>query len=168
MIIGILSDTHGYFDPALHRHFADCDEIWHAGDIGDMSIIEELRAICPVVRAVCGNIDYGQTKRECPELLAFETGGVKVLLTHIGGYPGRYAKGMKQLLVEGNFDIMVCGHSHILKAIPDPSLDLLHLNPGAAGNIGWHTERTIMKLGIDNGKPKSLDIITLNKRLSYD
>lgn len=161
MTIGIISDTHSYLDPALHRHFKECDEIWHAGDIGDLSVLEELQQICGKVRAVCGNIDATPIRRVCPELLEFEAAGVKVLLTHIGGYPGKYAPGMKNLLREHHIGLMVCGHSHIVKAIPDPELGLLHLNPGAAGKQGWQRERTVMRLTISDGQPRELELITL-------
>lgn len=160
-IIGILSDTHSFLDPAISRHFADCDEIWHAGDVGDMSVLDELAAIGPKVRAVCGNVDHGQVRRSCPELLEFEVEGLKVLMTHIGGYPGKYTPGMGAMLRDRGIGLMVCGHSHILKAVPDPKLGLLHLNPGAAGKQGWQIERTAMRLKIDGGKPVELEVITL-------
>lgn len=145
--IGILSDTHGYWDDKYYLHFADCDEIWHAGDIGDISIIENLESICPV-RAVSGNIDHGIVKRRFKELEIFEIENVKVLLTHIGGYPGKWHKGMKELLIENKINLMVDGHSHILKIIYDNNLDLLHINPGAAGRSGWHNVRTLVKICI--------------------
>lgn len=116
--IGILSDTHGYWDERYARYFADCDEIWHAGDIGDIAIIERLEEIC-TVRAVSGNIDHGAVKRRCPELLQFRCEEVPVLLTHIGGYPGKWSKGMKKLLAGSGTRLMVDGHSHILKVIYD-------------------------------------------------
>ena len=159
--IGILSDTHGWLDPAVEQYFKDCDEIWHAGDIGHAEIIDRLADIAPVVRAVRGNADHGEVTRRCPELLTFETEGVRVLLTHIGGYPGRYAPGMKTLLKENKPDILVDGHSHILKVMPDPELDLLHINPGAAGRQGWQRVRTIVRLTLYSGAPKSLDVIHL-------
>lgn len=161
--IGILSDTHSCWDDRYARHFAGCDEIWHAGDIGDCSIIEQLKAIAPVVRAVSGNIDGSEVRRICPEALEFEVEGVKVWLTHIGGYPGRYAPGVKKLLRDEQIRLMVCGHSHILKVIPDPELNLLHVNPGAAGYHGWQKVRTLIRLTIDDGHIKSLDVIELGK-----
>lgn len=145
-------------------HFADCDEVWHAGDIGDIGLLEQLRASFPVVRAVCGNVDSGEVRRECPELLEFTVEGVRVLLTHIGGYPGRYRPGMKKLLAEDGIKLMVCGHSHILKVMPDPELGLLHVNPGAAGEQGWQRERTLVRLTIDDGEISGLDVITLGRR----
>ena len=128
--IGILSDTHGCWDNRFAEYFKDCDEIWHAGDIGDYGIVERLEDIAPVVRAVSGNIDHGMVRRKCRELEIFSVEGVKVLLTHIGGYPGKWAKGMKPLLREEGIGLMVAGHSHILKVIYDKELNLLHVNPG--------------------------------------
>lgn len=163
-IIGILSDTHSKWDPRYAAHFADCDEVWHAGDIGDIGLLEQMRASFPVVRAVCGNVDSGEVRRECPELLEFTVEGVRVLLTHIGGYPGRYRPGMKKLLAEDGIKLMVCGHSHILKVMPDPELGLLHVNPGAAGEQGWQRERTLVRLTLDDGEISALDVITLGRR----
>lgn len=160
--IGILSDTHSCWDDRYAKHFADCDEIWHAGDIGDISIIRRLEEIAPV-RAVCGNVDHGEVRRVCPELLQFELEGVKVWMTHIGGYPGRYAPGVKKLLREERIKLMVDGHSHILKVVPDPELGLLHVNPGAAGQQGWQRVRTLVKLTLDSGDIRDLDVITLGK-----
>ena len=109
--IGILSDTHSCWDDRYARHFADCDEIWHAGDVGDYSIIERLREVVPTVRAVSGNIDNGEVRRLCPEVQQFDCEGVKVWLTHIAGYPGRYAPGVKRLLRDEGVNLMVCGQS---------------------------------------------------------
>lgn len=158
--VGILSDTHGYWDDRYSQYFADCDEIWHAGDIGDIAIIERLSEICPV-RAVKGNIDHGAVARRCDELLIFECEQAKVLLTHIGGYPGRWSPGMKKLLEENGITLMVDGHSHILKVIYDKELQLLHINPGAAGQQGWHKKRTLIRLKIDGATFKDCEIIEL-------
>lgn len=162
--IGILSDTHGYWDDRFAAYFKDCDEVWHAGDIGDYSIIERLQEIVPVVRAVSGNIDHGMVKRKCKELEIFNVEGVKVLLTHIGGYPGRWAKGMKQLLRDEHIGLMVDGHSHILKVIYDKELHLLHINPGAAGTAGWLKVRTLVKLIIDEEDMRDCEVIELGGR----
>lgn len=159
--IGILSDTHSYWDERYAKHFHDCDEIWHAGDIGDYAIVERLQEIAPVVRAVSGNIDHGMVRRKCRELEIFQVENVKVLLTHIGGYPGKWAKGMKQLLKEEGIALMVDGHSHILKVIFDKELNLLHINPGAAGLAGWHRVRTLVKLTIDGSDMRDCEIIEL-------
>ena len=163
--IGILSDTHGYWDDRYAVHFKDCDEVWHAGDIGDYAIIERLQEVVPVVRAVSGNIDHGMVKRKCPELEIFQVEEVKVLLTHIGGYPGRWARGMKKLLKDEGIQLMVDGHSHILKVIYDKDLDLLHINPGAAGQQGWHKVRTLVRLTIDGADMRDCEIIELSKRI---
>ena len=159
--IGILSDTHGCWDDRYALHFNDCDEVWHAGDIGDYSVIERLQEIVPVVRAVSGNIDHGMVRRKCPELEVFIVEGVNVLLTHIGGYPGKWSKGMKQLLKENNINLMVDGHSHILKVIYDKELGVLHINPGAAGKFGWHKVRTLVKLTIDGDDMRDCEVIEL-------
>lgn len=158
--IGILSDTHGYWDDRYAKYFSDCDEIWHAGDIGDYSIIERLQEICPV-RAVSGNVDHGEVKRRCPELIEFEIEGVKVLLTHIGGYPKKWSPGMKNILKKDGIRLMVDGHSHILKVIYDRELGLLHVNPGAAGQQGWHKKRTLVRLVIDGEDMRDCEIIEL-------
>lgn len=162
--IGILSDTHHTWDDRYAVHFKDCDEVWHAGDIGDMSIVRNLRVVAGTVRAVSGNIDHGEVKRECDECMIFEVEGVRVLLTHIGGYPGKYSPGVKELLKKYGINLMICGHSHILKVIHDPDLNLLHVNPGAAGQHGWQKERTLVRLTIDAGNITDLEVITLGKR----
>ncbi len=158
--IGILSDTHSCWDDRYAYYFRDCDEIWHAGDIGDIAIAERLADIAPL-HAVSGNIDHGAVRRRFPELEIFETEGVKVLLTHIGGYPGRWARGMKQLLRDNGIRLMVDGHSHILKVMYDKELDCLHVNPGAAGNQGWQKVRTLITLVLDDGDIRDANVIHL-------
>lgn len=158
--IGILSDTHGYWDNRYAAHFAGCHQIWHAGDVGDYDIIEQLALICPV-RAVAGNVDTGMVRRRCPELDIFEVEGLRVLLTHIGGYPGRWSPGMKKLLRENKIGLMVDGHSHILKIMPDRELNLLHINPGAAGQQGWHKVRTLVLITVDKAKVTDCRVIEL-------
>ena len=158
--IGILSDTHSCWDDKFSLYFAGCDEIWHAGDIGDWSIVERLSEIC-TVRAVAGNIDHGEVRRRCPELLVFDVEGVRVLLTHIGGYPGRWSKGMKNLLRDERVRLMVDGHSHILRVMYDRELDLLHVNPGAAGRQGWQKQRTLVRLVIDGADMRDCEVIEL-------
>lgn len=159
--IGILSDTHSCWDDRYAKHFAQCDEIWHAGDIGDISIIEQLEAIVPTVRAVYGNIDHGQVCRRCKEVEIFEVEGVKVFMTHIGGYPGKYSPGLAKILAEENIRLFISGHSHILKVKADPRLGLLHVNPGAAGYHGWQKVRTLVRLILDNGNITDLEVIEL-------
>lgn len=161
--IGILSDTHSCWDERYARHFADCDEIWHAGDIGDISVLQRLEEIAPTVKAVAGNIDHGTVRRKCSEIKIFEVEGVKVLLTHIGGYPGKYFPGIKQMLRDNDIKLFVDGHSHILKVMFDSQLDILHINPGAAGTQGWQQQRTLVKLTIDNAAMKDLEVIELSK-----
>ncbi|MDE5930322.1 MAG: metallophosphatase family protein [Muribaculaceae bacterium] len=161
--IGILSDTHSCWDDRFAVHFRNCDQIWHAGDVGDMSVIDRLREVCPELHVVRGNIDSGRVARECPEAECFMVEGVKVWLTHIGGYPGRYAPGVRRILAELRPELMVCGHSHILKVQYDHELELLHVNPGAAGYHGWQKERTLMRLVIDGDTMRDLEVIELGK-----
>lgn len=161
--IGILSDTHSCWDDRFALHFKDCDQIWHAGDVGDISVIQRLRGVCPVVRAVRGNIDSGRVAREFPEVDCFTVEGVKVWLTHIGGYPGHYAPGIRRTLAELRPQLMVCGHSHILRVMYDSELQLLHINPGAAGYHGWQKERTLIRLTVDGGNMRDLEVIELGK-----
>lgn len=161
--IGILSDTHSCWDDRYAVHFKDCDEIWHAGDVGDIDVIRRLEEVVPVVRAVRGNIDHGDVCRRCPEVEAFSIEGFNVWMTHIGGYPGKYAPGVKRSLIENHINLFVSGHSHILKVMPDPQLGLLHINPGAAGYHGWQRERTLVRLDLDAGVPTSLEVIELGK-----
>lgn len=162
--IGILSDTHSCWDDRYAAHFRDCDEIWHAGDVGDIDIIRRLEQVCPVVRAVRGNIDHGDVCRRCPESLEFTVEGVSVFITHIGGYPGRYAPGVRKHLGHSGPRIMVAGHSHILKVMPDRELNLLHINPGAAGYHGWQKQRTLVRLTLDAGTIAGLEVIELGRR----
>lgn len=163
--IGILSDTHSTWDDRYVVHFKDCDEIWHAGDIGDIGLQLRLQAIGPVVRAVRGNIDHGDVARVCPELLQFEVEGVHVVLTHIGGYPGHYTSGMYALLRRTRPQLMVDGHSHILRVMYDKSLGVLHINPGAAGTQGWQQVRTLVRLTIDGAEMRDLQVIELGKKI---
>lgn len=160
--IGIISDTHAWWDDRYALHFADCDEIWHAGDIGSEVIIDRLEDVAPV-RAVFGNIDDALLRRRFNELEVFEVEGVKVVLTHIGGYPGRYAPGMRARLELSRPKLMVCGHSHILKVMRDPSLGVLTINPGAAGRQGWQTVRTLLTLCLDAGNVTNCQVIELAK-----
>ncbi|MDE7411214.1 MAG: metallophosphatase family protein [Paramuribaculum sp.] len=161
--IGILSDTHSCWDERYLKHFSQCDEIWHAGDVGDSRILMRLSESGKKIRAVSGNIDHGDVRRLCPEVLEFQIEGLKILLTHIGGYPGRYSPGMESYLKSNDIGLMVCGHSHILKVIPDHKLGLLHINPGAAGWHGWQKCRTLIRIIIDEGKVTDLEVIELGK-----
>ncbi len=158
--IGILSDTHSHWDDRYAVYFKDCDEIWHAGDIGDISLLERLEEIAPV-RAVAGNVDHGVVRRRCRELEIFRVEDVNVLLTHIGGYPGRWAPGMKKLLSDRRINLMVDGHSHLLKIIFDRETGALHINPGAAGLQGWQKKRTLVRLTIDGADMRDAEVIEL-------
>ncbi len=161
--IGILSDTHSCWDDRFATHFAGCDEIWHAGDVGCEDVLDRLESVAPVVRAVRGNIDHGPILRRCPEIIEFEVEQVKVFMTHIGGYPGRYAPGIRRMMIESRPRIMVAGHSHILKVMPDNELSLLHINPGAAGYHGWQKQRTLVRLTVDGDQIIDLEVIELGK-----
>ena len=163
MRIGLLSDTHSFLDPAIFDYFAEVDEIWHAGDIGDPEVIKQLADFKPV-RAVYGNIDEPAIRHEYPENAIFTVAGLKVLITHIGGYPGRYNARIKKLLTEHQPGLYICGHSHILKVMPDEQRELLHMNPGACGRHGFHKMRTVLRFSIDKGIVKDLEVIELGLR----
>lgn len=158
--IGILSDTHGYWDDRYLKHFEMCDEIWHAGDIGSLELIQKLAAFKPV-RAVYGNIDGGDIRRIYPETNRFTVDGTDVLIKHIGGYPGNYDPSIRAKLFVCPPQLFISGHSHILKVKFDKTLNLLHINPGAAGKYGWHKTRTLVRLAIDNGTFNDLEVIEL-------
>ena len=160
--IGIISDTHAYWDDRFALHFAQCDEIWHAGDIGTDDVSDRLEAIAPVFRAVYGNADGQTLRRRFKEMEIFETEGVKVVMTHIGGYPGKYAPGIRSRLLLSRPQLFVCGHSHILKVMPDRSLGVLVVNPGAAGRQGWQKVRTLVTLTLDAGHVTHCQVIELN------
>lgn len=162
--VGILSDTHSCWDDRYALHFADCDEVWHAGDIGDESVLTRLEGVAPVVRAVYGNIDGGILRRRLRETEIFTVEGVKVVMTHIGGYPGRYAPGIRQRLLLSRPQLFVCGHSHILKIMPDRGLGCLVVNPGAAGTQGWQRVRTLVTLTLDSGRIEHAQVIELSPK----
>jgi len=161
--IGLLSDTHGHLDPGVMKHFGNCDEIWHAGDIGTMEVSDRLAAWKPL-RAVFGNVDGGKLRIIHPENQLFELEGVKVLMTHIGGYPGRYTSRVRQLIAEEKPELYICGHSHILKVMPDRRHGLLHMNPGACGISGLHSMKTLLRFTLAAGQIKDLEVIELGKR----
>ena len=161
--IGLLSDTHSYWDERFNQYFADCDEIWHAGDIGSLEVIERLSKIGPV-RAVYGNIDGQNIRTVFPEVNRFTIENTTVLMKHIGGYPGKYDKSVKHLLLEEPPQLFTSGHSHILKVLFDKKLNLLHINPGAAGKYGFHTIRTIVRFKIDNGNFTDFEVIELSDK----
>jgi len=162
--IGLISDTHGFLDEKVFFHLNNCDEIWHAGDIGDIGIIESLSQFKPT-KAVYGNIDGTDISRQFPEYLSFDCDGVKVLITHIGGYPPRYNQRVKSMLAEDLPDLFICGHSHILRIMTDPKLnDMLYMNPGAAGKHGLHKIRTLIRFDINDGAIKNVQVIELGSR----
>lgn len=161
--IGLLSDTHGWWDEKYATYFASCDEIWHAGDIGSADVALRLSAIRPL-RAVCGNIDGYPVRQMYPKTLHFTIEDVSVMMTHIGGYPGRYEPAIRAELYETKPQLFVCGHSHILKVMFDKRLNCLCLNPGAAGKSGFHTVRTLMRFVIDEADIRDMEIIELAKR----
>lgn len=146
------------------RNLQGVDEIWHAGDIGDQETLQQFYGLCPVVRAVHGNIDGSDLQRQCPALLDFTTGGARVIMTHIGGYPGHYAPGMRRLLGIRRPTIFVSGHSHLLRVMFDRDLGLLHINPGAAGRQGWQQVRTLVRLDINDGVPSNLEVVEMGPR----
>lgn len=161
--IGLLSDTHSYLHPLVQRHFAAVDEIWHAGDLGDTATADALEALGKPFRAVWGNIDGPELRQRYPETQRFTIEGVDVMMTHIGGYPGKYAPGIRALLLQHPPKLFICGHSHILKVMPDPKLGLLHMNPGACGIQGWHKVKTLLRFVVDSGNIKDLEVIELPK-----
>jgi len=164
--IGLLSDTHGWLDPRLREHFVGCDEIWHAGDIGGLSLSDELQSWFPdkPFRAVFGNIDDAATRQVFPEHQRFSVGDVRVWMTHIGGRPPRYDRNVVQELRISPPALFVCGHSHICLVQFDPAVNCLYMNPGAAGRHGWHQMRTVLRFTLSEGKPKELEVVELGKR----
>lgn len=161
--IGLLSDTHGWWDDKYATYFSECDEIWHAGDIGTEELARRLSEIKPL-RAVCGNIDGQDLRMEYPLINHFDVEGFKVMMTHIGGYPGRYNPAIRKELYETKPDIFVAGHSHILKVNFDKGLNCLYLNPGAAGKSGFHKVRTLIRFTLDSKQIKDLEVIELGNR----
>lgn len=161
--IGLISDTHSYLDESVFKHFENCDEIWHIGDFGNAVVADQLEGFKPL-RGVYGNIDDQALRLRFPEDLRFTCEGVDVWLTHIGGYPGKYAARIKKEITAHPPQLFITGHSHILKVMYDQKLKCLHLNPGAAGKQGWHKVRTLMRFEIDGSKIENLEIIELAGR----
>ncbi len=160
--IGLLSDTHGYLIPQLFRFFEGVDEIWHAGDIGNINVALELENFRPM-RAVYGNVDTIEIRTRYKETDVFTCGEMKIFMTHIGGYPGRYARGIKSALRTEKPDIFISGHSHILKIMPDPELDLLHINPGSAGKSGLHKKITMIRFLAEKDKIRELEVFDMKR-----
>lgn len=158
--IGLLSDTHAYWDDRYAEYFSDCDEIWHAGDIGSLDLIKKFTEFKPF-RAVYGNIDGQEIRQLFPKVNRFTIEGTDVLMTHIGGYPGRYEPAIYPLLVSNPPALFISGHSHILKVMYDKKLKTLHVNPGAAGKSGFHQVRTLLRFNIGNNSISDLEVIEL-------
>ncbi|MCQ2323288.1 MAG: metallophosphatase family protein [Paludibacteraceae bacterium] len=170
--IGLLSDTHGLLDARVFEHFKNVDEIWHAGDIGSIEVLQQLREFKPT-RAVFGNMDSGDVRYTLSEFYRFRVEDVNVLLTHIGGYPGHYNPWLLPMFREaaeqkatnkGGIDLFVCGHSHILKVMYDKTWQFLTINPGAAGKQGWQTVQTLIRFSIDKTQILDLEIIELDPK----
>lgn len=158
--IGLLSDTHSWWDEKYLHHFENCDEIWHVGDFGSMEIANKLAAFRPL-RGVYGNIDGQDIRKMFPQINRFTIEGAEVLMKHIGGYPGKYDPSIAGSLFARPPKLFISGHSHILKVKYDKTLDMLHINPGAAGKYGFHKVRTLVRFIIDNGIFKDLEVIEL-------
>ncbi|MEM1134528.1 MAG: metallophosphoesterase family protein [Bacteroidota bacterium] len=163
MQIGLLSDTHGTINDEMLQYFKDCDEIWHAGDLGSLEVVEQIQRF-KTLKAVYGNIDDATIRSVCPEEQFFICAGLKIYIIHIGGYPPKYTNKLKKRLDTLQPDVFVCGHSHILKIIPDRERNLLHLNPGAAGNHGFHKVRTMLRFAIKESRVCDMELIELGKR----
>ncbi|MFN3918495.1 MAG: metallophosphoesterase family protein [Flavobacteriales bacterium] len=161
--IGLISDTHSYYEPKVEKYFSVCDEIWHAGDIGSLEVTDALKKIAPL-RAVYGNIDNHQIRAEFPGSLRFMCEGVDVFITHIGGKPYAYPKVMREYLQVNPPKLYICGHSHILQIQMDKRLKMLFMNPGAAGKHGFHKIQTILRFDIDGSEIKNLEAIELAPR----
>jgi putative phosphoesterase len=168
LTVGLLSDTHGFLDEALLEQFKDCDELWHAGDVGPgengpSGLLDRLRSFKPL-RAVHGNVDGAEIRVELPADLSWDCQGVRVYMTHVGGYPGNYDRRAKTELLRQKPDLFICGHSHILRVMRDSNLNLLHMNPGACGHNGWHKVRTALRFTVDSGKVADVAAIELGPR----
>ncbi len=164
MKIGLISDTHSYLDPKVFEYFKDCDEVWHAGDIGEISLITEFKSFKPF-RAVYGNIDSKEIQHTFPEDLFFTCEGLTIWMTHIGGAPPHYNPRIKKILKEKTPEVFICGHSHILRIKRDPNFNnMLYVNPGAAGNHGFHQIKTIIRFEIKKTKIEKMEVVELGKR----
>lgn len=161
--IGLISDTHGYLDPKVEKYFKVCDEIWHIGDVGNLNVIKQLSRIKPV-RGVYGNIDGHEIRRLFPKNLRFKCEDADVWMTHIGGYPNRYSKDVREKIKTNPPNLFISGHSHILKIMYDKKLKLLHINPGAAGKSGFHKVKTIVRFTINKKEIQDLEVIELGQK----
>ena len=158
----LLSDTHGYLDEHILKHVALADEVWHAGDIGGLEVTDTIQKLKPL-RAVYGNIDDAKTRTVFPLHQKFYCEEVTVWITHIGGYPGKYHPDIREALKRNTPQLFICGHSHILKVMPDKKLNLIHMNPGAVGKHGLHRVRTMLRFEIDGKKIQNLEVIEIKR-----
>ncbi len=158
MRIALMSDTHGVLDPQVLESCSGCDEIWHAGDVGTMEVLEQLRQAKPL-RAVFGNVDSPDLRSQLPEDLEWDCEGVRVYMTHIGGYPGRYDSRARKEIERRQPGLFICGHSHILRVMRDPARGLMHMNPGACGYQGRHKVRTILRFSVEQGAIRAAEAI---------
>ncbi len=158
--IGLLSDTHGYLHPSIFKHFKECDQIWHAGDIGTLDVLDTLEAFKPTI-AVYGNIDGQNIRVRTQKNAIFKCEGMKIVITHIGGYPPKYKPTIHELLNREQPDVFICGHSHILKVMPDKPRNLIHMNPGAAGKHGFQQVSTLLRFTIDKARITDMQAIEL-------
>ncbi|MDG1219408.1 MAG: metallophosphoesterase family protein [Flavobacteriaceae bacterium] len=158
----LISDTHGYIDDRIIQYAKESDETWHAGDIGELKVVDELKKVT-TLRAVHGNIDNSKIRAEYAENLRFKIEDMKIWITHIGGYPNKYNQRIRQEIYTNPPDIFICGHSHILKVINDNKLNLLHINPGAIGKHGFHHVRTMIRFEIIKSKIQNLEVIEFKR-----
>lgn len=158
----LISDTHGYVGKDILKYVSECDEVWHAGDIGSLEVSETLKNL-KSLRAVHGNIDNSEIRIEFKAEEEFTIEGLKVWITHIGGYPGNYAKNVESKLKEISPDLFICGHSHILKIMKDKKLNLIHMNPGAIGKYGFHNIRTMIRFEISDGNIDNVEVIEFKR-----
>ena len=164
MNVGLISDTHGFLDPKVFDHFRNCDEIWHGGDIGDTEVVKALESFKPL-RAVYGNIDDKDIQVRFPEDLFFQCEGLSIWMTHIGGAPPRYNPRIRKVLKMSVPDIFICGHSHVLRIARDPAYNgMLYINPGAAGNQGFHYMKTLVRFDVSGNEVKNVEVIELGCR----
>jgi len=161
--VALLSDTHGHLDDSIFKYLNDRDEIWHSGDFGTMEVAEKLQA-CKPLKGVYGNIDGANIRAKFPEDLWMEIEGLGIFMTHIAGSPGKYTPRVRKLLLEKRPALLICGHSHILKVMNDRAFNMTYMNPGAAGNEGFHKMKTLLRFSIDSGKLGSLEVVELGKR----
>jgi len=163
MRVALLSDTHSHIDASWLKYFESCDEIWHAGDFGNIEVLDYLKEIKPV-RAVWGNIDGHLLRAELPEVNIFEVEGMKVMMVHIGGYPGKYESRARRLIEFHRPGLFICGHSHILRVIYDKKYEMLTMNPGAAGLHGFHKIKTLLRFSIIGGKIFDAEVVELGTK----